>query len=429
MIAYFVLVFLTGALTADLNNVAVVHFGPLKLTGTDVINDMALGCAVLVIMAGAAAQLSRAGRTYCCLLAWLLFEVAIGTTKYGMSAIGEFRYVAPLFWFFVPIAISGLRRVPNDVEGSTIVRQTLWVAAAAGLVMLLIELSAGGRVFFTQQNQAQFEGYTDFRGVRYLDTYQTFNITLAACLLFLGYGPEVRARGLRLGLAVALTLAALWTRNRAALVALVAGFVVLALLERRFRLVIRMATAGVVAIFALAVLSSSMMQNVTGAFAGVAAPTEDATGKWRLLLQAAALQQALEKPVIGHGYGGYYSFDVPGLGTVVAPPHNQYIELFMKGGIIAVLLAWAAMITYGRQFWRLRRDALLTSDEKVVMRLLLVLLIAQVPYGVVYDFPPLFGLLIGCGEVIWQRAQRRWLRSGEATAHSSSALIPAPVNA
>ena len=427
MIAYFAVIFLTGALMADLSSAVVLRFGILKLTGIDVIDYAALILAFIVLASGALHGLSRAGRIYCCLLGWLAVEVALGTSRFGMSALGEFRYIAPLFWFFVPLAMAGLRRIRSHVESATVVTHTIWVAAAAGLLMLLIELANGGRVFLTQQNQDRLAGYTDFRGVRYLDTYQTFNITLAACVLFLRQGSSAATRGKvgRLLLAIVLTLAALWTRNRASLVALFFGFGVLALLERRFRLVLRMALAGIAAVGILALLSTSMMANVTGAFAGVAAPTEDATGQWRLLLQAAALEQALRTPIFGQGYGGYYSFDVPGLGTVLAPPHNQFLEFFMKGGIVALVLACAALVSQGRQLWALRHSSMLSSEERLVVRVLLVLLIAQVPYGLVYDFPPLFGLLIGCGEVIWYRAQRRCL-ANEAIVNVE--FLPAPAN-
>ena len=427
MLAYYALIFLTGAVMADLNNAIVLQSGTLKLMGIDLIDYVALALTALFCVGGSLRQLSRAGRWYTVLLGWLAIEVAIGASRFGASAFGEFRYIAALFWFFVPLAISGLRRTPSDVEGATVPSQTIWVALTAALVILAIEVTSGGRVFLTEQNQQQLGGFTDFRGVRYLDTYQTFNISLAACFLFLQHDIARPNRGGKIALAVALTIAALWTRNRASIVAVFAGFVVLALFERRFRLVAKLGVAATAAVGLLMLLSTSMMANITDAFAGVVAPTQDASGQWRLLLQASALEQALQTPIAGQGYGGYYSFDVPGLGLVVAPPHNQYLELFMKGGVIALLLVAVVLFAYARQLWRLRRAETITEDERLVVRLILIAVIAQIPYGLAYDFPPLFGLLLGCGEVIFQRCRLR--ERERAPALSASSLIGSPLHA
>src|SRR5689334_22894655 len=65
MPTYFVGVFLTGAIMADLNNIVVLRFGSLKLTGVDVFDYLALGLAALLLAAGGLKDLSRAGRLYC----------------------------------------------------------------------------------------------------------------------------------------------------------------------------------------------------------------------------------------------------------------------------------------------------------------------------------------------------------------------------
>src|SRR5437868_1096270 len=93
MLTYFASVFLTGALMADLSSLTVLRFGTLKLTGVDVIDYAALTLALLLLISGGLKDVSRAGRLYACLLAWLTLEVAVGASRYGASALGEFRYI------------------------------------------------------------------------------------------------------------------------------------------------------------------------------------------------------------------------------------------------------------------------------------------------------------------------------------------------
>jgi O-antigen ligase len=284
---------------------------------------------------------------------------------------------------------------------------TLGVAAAAGIAMFCIEVLSGGRVFFSERNREVLEGFTDFRGVRYLDTYQAFNIMLASCLIAIRPSAGVRNSWRSWSLAAMLAIVALWTRNRAAVVALLVALVAVAILQRRFRLVIMTIVGVAVSVGAIALLSDSMMQQISHAFAGVLNPVQDDTGRWRLFLQLSAIEQGLKTPFVGQGYGGYYYFEAPGMEPILAPPHNQYIELFLKAGLVGLGLCLASLWTYASSIWRAQLQPALNGNERLVLRGLMLVIVAVIPYGLAYDFPPIFPLMLGCGELILQRLDAR----------------------
>lgn len=392
---------------ADLNDYSVFQVGGQRIIAMDLFNGLALACVVYGIAHGAFRRASPAGRLYTLFLAWIVAEVFLGATTFSGRAFGEFRYVAPLFWFFVPIAIDDFHNTPASVEGGSLALQTLGVAAVAGTAMFCVEVASGGRVFFSEQNREALEGFTDFRGVRYLDTYQAYNIMLAACLIAIRPSTRVRNSWRAWLIAAVLAIVAIWTRNRAAVVALILALVALAILQRRFRLVVMTVVGVAVSVATIALLSDAMMQQITHAFAGVLNPVQDDTGRWRLFLQLSAIEQGLKTPVFGQGYGGYYYFEVPGMEPIVAPPHNQYIEIFLKAGGLGLLLCITSLWAYAAAAWRAQSQAALHDRERLVLRGLILVIVSLIPYGLAYDFPPIFALLLGCTEVILQRLAAR----------------------
>lgn len=403
-------VFLLGLAYSDLSALPVAGSAGQALYAIDIVNAGALALAVSYVLHGALSRLTSAGRAYCVFLGWLVVEVVIGATRYGGAALGEFRYVLPLFWFFVPPAIEELRRTPLEVEYATVPLNIVGVAALAGVIMLAIEAIHGGRYYFTAANQAK-ANFTDFRGARYLDSYQTFNIAFASAIALVA-GMRMRRPGL-LPLAFMLLGLAVWTQNRTALIAVVAGLVGLAILQRRFGLLALGACGLGTALLVVALLAPSLLEQLEASYRAALSPAADDSGSWRLYIQLQALVQGLRTPLLGQGYGGYFRFEIPGREDVLAPPHNQYLVLFLKGGIVAVLLAVGALTGYGISLWRRRGDARMSPRERIVAECLLLLIVTQFAYGLAYDFVLTFGLMTGCAEVLLQRAGRRSVTSAD----------------
>lgn len=397
-------VFLLGLAFSDLGAMRVAGTAGQAVYAIDIVNAGALALAVTYIIDGGLTRLTTAGRWYCVFLGWLVVELVLGATRYGGAAVGEFRYVLPLFWFFVPPAIEALRRTPPSVEYATVPLNLVTVAAIAGVVMLAIETIYGGRYYFTAANQAK-ANFTDFRGARFLDSYQTFNMAFAGAVALLA-GMRMRRPGL-LPIAFVLLALAAWTQNRTALIAVVAGLIGLAILQRRFALLAVGGLGAGVALLMVAILAPSLLDHLAASYSAALSPAADDSGSWRLYIQLQAFLQGLQTPLMGQGYGGYFRFEIPGREDVLAPPHNQFLVLFLKGGIAAVLLAAGALAAYAAVLWRRRGDARFSPRERVVTECLLLLVVTQIAYGLAYDFVLTFGLMLGCAEVLLQRADRR----------------------
>jgi hypothetical protein len=397
-------VFLVGLAFSDLGALRVAGSAGQAVYAIDIVNAGAVALAVGYVIDGGLTRLTRSGRWYSVFLGWLLLEAVIGSTRYGGAAFGEFRYVLPLFWFFVPPAIEELRRTPPDVEYATVPMNIVSVAAFAGIVMLAIEAIHGGRYYFTSANQAK-ANFADFRGARYLDSYQTFNIAFASAVALLA-GVRMRRPGL-LPLAFVLLGLAAWTQNRTALIAVVAGLIGLAVLQRRFGLLATVAAGGGIALLLVAMLAPSLLEHLAASYSAALSPTADDSGSWRLYIQLQAVLQGLQTPVMGQGYGGYFRFEIPGREDVLAPPHNQFVVLFLKGGTVAVFLSLGALTAYAGALWKRRADVRWSPRERLVNECLLLFVVTQFAYGLAYDFVLTFGLMAGCAEVLLQRAARR----------------------
>lgn len=400
----YVAVFMVGLAFSDLGALRVAGTAGQAVYAIDIVNAGALALTVAYILDGGLARLTRAGRWYCVFLGWLLLEVVIGATRFGGAAVGEFRYVLPLFWFFVPPAVEEFRRTPPNVEYATVPLNVIAVASLAGLVMLAIEAIHGGRYYFTSANQVK-ANFSDFRGARYLDSYQTFNIAFASAVSLLA-AMRMRRPGL-LPLALLLLGLAAWTQNRTALIAVVAGLTGLAILQRRFSLLAMAVVGGGVALLLVAILAPSVLEHLATSYSAALSPTADDSGSWRLYIQLQALAQGLQTPLMGQGYGGYFRFEIPGREDVLAPPHNQFLVLFLKGGIVAVALSVAALAAYAAILWSRRADLRFSARERLVSECLLLLVVTQFAYGLAYDFVLTFGLMVGCAEVLLQRTSRR----------------------
>jgi O-antigen ligase len=149
----------------------------------------------------------------------------------------------------------------------------------------------------------------------------------------------------------------------------------------------------------IAAYSSDALNNATMAIQSGLNPTEDETGIWRLALDQAALEQGMETPLVGQGFGGYFYFVVPGMDPIEAPPHNQFVYLFLKTGIVGALLCFLILASFCINTLRSVRSSL-TEEAVTIQSWLLVIAVSQSVYGLVYGFVPLFGFFVGCGTIL-----------------------------
>jgi O-antigen ligase len=106
---------------------------------------------------------------------------------------------------------------------------------------------------------------------------------------------------------------------------------------------------------------------------------------------------------MGEGFGNYYELTYPGqygMEVSQAPPHNQFLTLFLKGGVIGVVLCLVAMTVLCFRLFQglsgLSRNSLARSG----FVLILLIVVSQFLYGMAYDFIPFYGIYFGFGCIL-----------------------------
>jgi len=404
----------------DLSTMRLRVIGGMNVYYGDIFFFMILAAALWAFMARGNVRrwLQPVTAWYMLFLAWLAVAVVWGWRVYGYRAFGESRYVLPFFAFFIPYVLLAGRQGGNPALVGQYVRMTTTVAAAAALLFLLCSLVYGKPFYFSATHLKNQELWVH----KIISSDQSFHIFLLAMFIF--YLSFSRKRFFTLPkLVFSLTLLiALPVHNRTALISLFVAFLFLLVLGKRPREMV-FACASVAVIFALLKVvpaieqfyypvqsrqqASAPSRQQASAPGRQTAPDLNAervkgvtTGYWRFFLNKAALRQALQKPLFGWHLGGYFAFFIPETkATITLPPHNQYIMILLKTGVIGLALL---LIPLGLLLWRLFKylgDKRLEAGERSIAWLLLLVLGAQPVYGLGFDFIPLYAVYFGFGAV------------------------------
>ena len=240
--------------------------------------------------------------------------------------------------------------------------------------------------------------------VRYLDSNETYFILLLAIFLLVkGWSSQSFSLLVRVAVPFLLFIALL-SENRTAVAALALSVGVYLIFTNRKR---RILTVVIIALIVLAplLLFSSEFHSVRLAFAGLADPLSVGSVEWRLMVQEAALNEAIRTFWTGQGYGGYFNFVIPGLNNgklVNLPPHNQFLELFLKVGILGPVLAFLCLATYAFRLLVKQANRELRFGYDMYTTILGIVVVSQFFYGLAYDFMPLFGFYVGCATILLQ---------------------------
>ncbi len=398
LLLYYIAIFFSALVYEDLSNIELLRVGGLVVYIAD-------GISILIFLAFCRFLQLRMKPTcrplklVCIFLGWIGVAVLLGFTRYGFRAIGEFRTMANYFAFFIPFLLS-----PSNGENKSdyllnVFRNTLFVAAAATLLVFVAELIAGGRIFISSRMQEVAGGLEDFRGVRILNSDHAVHLTSLLILVVVSYALKYRRDKELLIAAIILLMIIAYSKNRTAVVALFASFGVWVAVNGYFKLLISIVGGFLLLGGLLYVVSPGTVDNIVLAFGGIFNVSEDQTGQFRLLVQAVAIQQGLQHPFFGEGFGNYFNYYIPQLGiTYDVPPHSMYVYLFQKTGIVGTLLAISTVVYLS--IWLFKKQKKfggLDTRKQVYLNLLFVLILAELFYGFAYNFSMFFGLYCGFG--------------------------------
>jgi len=123
-------------------------------------------------------------------------------------------------------------------------------------------------------------------------------------------------------------------------------------------------------------------------------PENETTGtwEWRMKAQYAAYQVFLENPIAGEGFGGYWDYYIDGIEIQVAP-HNQYLLLLAKTGIIGLMLFAFVILAVLRNYLKFSNH--IPNYARPMFDTMLIIVIASIPYGFAYGYVQTYGFYLG----------------------------------
>ena len=390
---YCIIVCLSSLLLTDSAVLTLFDFGA-KVYLIDIFFLYFFAC-FLVISVKTEFKYYQLNRFFLFFLLILFGELCYGITKYGFSAIGEGRYVYWLMMFAVPLFFYSNGEIKTLRDFDRFFKITYCLVIVNVLILLIIELINGGRFFLAPANK-EFINLQDARGVRYLGSEESFHLGTGIIYILINQFVNKKKSLSRLIIMLFLLAVLFFTKNRTALLSLALGVIITFLLEGRAKIIIKLAFSFVVLLALSFLLFPTFIQSLLAPIIGVFNIYEDETGSWRLLMQAAAIDQGMETPFFGQGFGGYFSYYIEALGGEINyPPHSMYVYLFQKTGLIGLIAYLVALFTLIKQSTALRKITFNNKTSEKYRLMIKVVLISELFYGFAYGISIYAGFFIG----------------------------------
>ena len=402
---YFLCVFFMSAFPEDMQVISVAKIGAVHVYPIDILYFLSIGSFFVAWREGSLKNLGRAGNIYFFFVAWVVAELILGLTQNGFRAIGESRWFLFVFTFFVPFALLGRQKVETADEVFTLVRRTILIAALASFLKFFLELWYGGRFFLAPSLIEEVGRFEDFRGLRILGSSQTYVLMLAAAMLVIQGMLRGQTQLSDKILIACLVIASLITQNRTGILSIVVGLSTILIFSGRIKLLVRVAVFVSIGVILVNITYPEESQRVFGTLLSGLNPSEDDTGSWRLIQFASAIQQGFESPLVGHRFGDYFYFEVPGMRPIEDIPHNAFLLLFLRTGSVGLLLLFASVALLVRQANRKKNTLFENTREIQALYVCLLVVSSQFVYGLAYPFIPELGVFLGFGVILVRTTQ------------------------
>jgi O-antigen ligase len=361
-----------------------LYFGSPVAVQDIALVGMCVAAAARLTSGGAKRRTARLLAPILAVSAWLILGVLRNSFSVGLSASGElrFRYLS----LAVPLYLLVSLRSPRQTRGALMV----FASVAVGLPVVLspVVLSLKGwsfgwqdRLFPSQVSLGLLMGL----------------ITLWYCRSWI--------RVPRLVLYAATVLGGLeivFDAHRSVWLAAIAALVVLALSRRGPTTRARQIALVAVGLLALVLLALFTPLDVWSTFSerGGEALAIEGTARWRQLVWEASLQQFSASPLVGRGFGLYWSVYVGELGGEVTTfPHSLYVMILAHLGVVGMLLFLWLFFAALRALFRVRKNSrpadFLAARPDELAWLGMAALAASAAYGIAYGFDPYSLTLVG----------------------------------
>jgi O-antigen ligase len=377
----------------DLNAIVLFYVGTFKVYLIDIVYALLLISFFSVIFNKTKRPEKEESFIYILFLIWLVFGIIYGFNENGFRALGEGRVIIySLFAFFVPFYLPIERTQENITK---ILTRTLIVAGIGAISMFFVELFNGGRFFFSAVMRQASGTLEDFRGIRILSTEHTFVLCAYVIMLFYSI-KDLRSMTKRQFITILILLTVIIiSKNRTATVSLFGLFAFRMFSQKKIKGIIGIVSIIVLILLGIGFIMPDSLRPINESFSNLTDVLSDPTGKLRVLMQMSALDQALEHPIIGQGYGGYFNLYIPELNIVEQnQPHSEYLYLFLKSGIIGVILAVVPILVICRKLFHMNKFHRFIGGTDI-LSVLFILIGSQIIYGFAFNFSLFYGLYFG----------------------------------
>jgi O-antigen ligase len=305
-------------------------------------------------------------------LAIIIASTIIYTPQYGKMAIGEARKF--YFFFFFPLMAVTSIKTPRGLNQ---------------LLLAILFVAVSISVFGYQQ---LVMGPSVVRS-----TLRVFSAGGALILLFTIFSVLIaHANGLAVvnrstdNAMVGLFLPLIFmTHHRTVFLAATLGLVLLFALHRHKMLFVLKAIAASILLFTVIAGvfagSPAFERMFLKALGGIAEPHSDQTASWRMegwRQQLTALSR--KELVFGKGLGSYYSW-YNGTEKVISSPHNAYIQIILKFGLLGLLVYGMLVLSFIRKM-RVVRSRLPPGPMRAYIEISLLNFTAAQAFMIGYDF-------------------------------------------
>jgi O-antigen ligase len=377
----------------DFDSIVLFFIGSYKVYLIDLVYVLLLYCVCDVIIDKKKMPSKKESFAFIAFLIWLCWGILYGFNQNGFRSLGEGRVIIyGLLAFFVPFYLP-IERTPENI--TKIISRSIFAAGVGAFAMFIIELFNGGRFFFSEIMRNSSGSFGDFRGIRMLSTEHTY--ALCACVILLFYSiKEFRSmpKGQFITIIFLLT-AILISKNRTATISLFSLFALRLIFQRNLKGILGILALTILILVGIRLIVPDSIEPINDSFLNLSDVSSDPTGNVRILLQKATLELAMEHPIIGQGYGGYFNLYIPELNIVMQnQPHSEYAYLFLKSGIIGVILAVVPILVICRKLFRMNKYHRFIGGTDI-LSVLSILIGSQIIYGFAFNFSLFYGLYFG----------------------------------
>ncbi len=148
-------------------------------------------------------------------------------------------------------------------------------------------------------------------------------------------------------------------------------------------------------------------------FTGLIHPTEDPTGYWRLYSYKWEMDKIFSNPfwvLIGQGWGGYYEWYFGLTDAIIRTgPHDQYIVMWSKMGLVGLLLYGGVVFSFYRQTFRFLKASRNELHRSVIMILMLITFASHI-HAIAASFTATLWVQMALGTAL----SRLWLTEDQA---------------